>query len=1006
MTPFWNRRLALSIYISSWALLCFAQDLGGLPGNLDWKIIKSEHVNVIATPDGEAFARRTLSIDEALIDLRPLSLGNKIAEIDVIIQNETVVPNGFVGLEPFRSFLYTSPPQQQNLVGTSDWVDELAIHEYRHVEQFANLRRGGTKIASWIFGEGGWSAVTGLTTPDWFFEGDAVVSETTLTYAGRGRTPEFTALQRANALAGKQYRYQKARNGSFRDRVPDQYPIGYAMTLHGWLSNRKLWPEVVRRTGNAWPPLYPFSRALKQQTGQNTREYYKTVYDSLATVWQADLAAIKLTKHYALPGLLEDLDLFANPLPVGTWVRETAPTYKEASSVIYGGAYQLDSNDIVAERRSQVNIRELVVVSPTGEVKPLAGLGTTIDGSMHAAGGKVVWTQLRNHPRRPNQSYAVIMRMDLVTGNRQQITRRTRYYNPGLSSDGSRVVVVEKIPNEPARLKIIYSGAGTIAQEVEEPIKQPFDLLIGPRFTADDHSIVAVAKQKDAISLWRFDVPLSDSLPQTREQLTPWTRHVMGTPYVHMDHVYFSASFTGIDNIFRVRVDGQGEIEQVTNVAVSASQPSVDDERLYFIEITALGNPISVLPRSQWLNEPIQIVEPIDMPKYAHLEFDGASQAFRDRFFTRDLPQGEEVLTTPAKQKTVANSSAAGGSLAEYKGVLRGFKFYTFQPQADQNQVSGSFLGGNLLGDIDAVVTAGRNLNEQRNFVNAGLNFARTWPWCTATFASASRNTIFLETEDGTRFLRSRFLEYRIGGRFDAPFQQDYGEFNIQFRPYAGAEYLYFTSSRDDLPGSGAILATDVGFRFTRLRQIAPKHILPRGGQLLTARLRRSVYGAAEPAQQLTATAGLFLPGLNKVHTLYLRAHARFEQVSNSYQFADFFPYARGYNKVPNGQALGVSADYSFPFAYPDFGALGLIYVRRLRANVWADATRLRLPSQFVDRDDIFASAGLDLTMDATFFNVENLPVGVRFSYLFRTDDFGVNRTGFVSPQLLFALPL
>lgn len=1005
MIPLWNRRLALSIFLALWALLCTAQDLGGLPGNLDWKILKSAHVNVIATPDGEEFARRTLSIDEALIELRPLSLGENIADIDVVIQNETVVPNGFVGLEPFRSFLYTSPPQQQSLVGTSDWVDELAIHEYRHVEQFINLRRGGTKLASWIFGEGGWSAVAGLTTPDWFFEGDAVVSETTLTYAGRGRTPEFTALQRANALAGKQFSYQKARNGSFRDRVPDHYPLGYAMTMHGWLNSKKLWPTVVRKTGNAWPPLYPFSLSLKQQTGQNTREYYKTVYDSLANVWQAELAATKLTRHYALPGLLEDLDVFANPLPVGTWVRETVPTYKEAGSVIYGGAYQLDSNDIVAERRSQVNIRELVVVSPTGEVKPLAGLGTTIDGSMHAAGGKVVWTQLRNHPRRPNQSYAVIMRMDLVTGNKQQITKRTRYYNPGLNSDGSRVVVVEKIPNEPARLKVIFSGAGSVAQKVEEPIKQPFDLIIGPRFTTDDQAIVAVAKQKDAVSLWRFDVPLYDSLPQTREQLTPWTRHVMGTPYVHKDHVYFSASYTGIDNIFRVPVDGQGTIEQLTNVAVSATQPSVNDERLYFIEINALGNPVSVLPRSQWLKEPIQIVEPVDMPRYAHLEFDGASQVFRERFFTRELPKGNDVLTASIKQKTVTSTSTNDQFAAEYKGILRGFKFYTFQPQADQNEVSGTIFGGNLLGDLDAQITVGRNLNEERNFVSASATIARSWPWVTPSFSTARRNTIYLDA-DSAVFRRSRFLEYRTGVRFDAPFRQDYGEYNVQFRPFAGAEYLYFTSNRSERPGATTIGATDLGFRFTRLRQIAPKHILPRGGQILNVRLRRSIYGAAEPAQQFTATAGLFLPGFNPVHTIYIRTHARLEKVTNNYQFADFYSYARGYGKTPNSLALGISADYSFPFAYPDVGALGLIYVRRLRANIWADATRLRLPEQFIDRDDIYASVGLDLTMDATFFNVENLPVGVRFAYRLRRDDFGINTAGFVTPQLLFQLPL
>ncbi|MFK8057235.1 MAG: hypothetical protein AB8F78_14015 [Saprospiraceae bacterium] len=1006
MTPNWHSRLSLVFFLLTSALLCFGQDLGGLPGEIDWKVLKSKDVNVITTPAAEAFARRTLTIDEALIELRPLSLGGRIEQIDVVVQNETVVPNGFVGLEPFRSYLYSSPPQQQNLVGTTDWVDELAIHEYRHVEQFANLRRGWTRVASHLFGQGGWSAMIGLTTPDWFFEGDAVVSETTLTYSGRGRTPEFSALQRANALAGKQFAYQKARNGSFRDRVPNHYPLGYALTMHGWLNDKKLWPEVVRKSGNGWPPIYPFSNALKKQTGKSTRAYYKMVYDSLATVWQDELAATKLTRHYALPGLLEDLDIFANPLPVGTWVRETVPTYKEAGSVIYGGAYQLDSNDIVAERKSQVNIRELVVVSPTGKVKSLAGLGTTIDGSMHAAGGKVVWTQLRNHPRRPNQTYAVIMRMDLVTGNKQQITKRTRYYNPGLNSDGSRVVVVEKIPNEPARLKVIFSGAGTIAQEVEEPIKQPFDLIIGPRFTADDQSIIAVAKQKDALAIWRFDVPLYDSLPQTREQLTPWTRHVLGTPYVHRDHVYFSASFTGIDNIFRVRVDGKGEIEQLTNVAVSATQPSVDDQRLYFVEVNALGNPVSVLPRPQWLNKPIQIVEPVDMPRYAHLEFDGASKVFRERFFTRKLPKGEYGVLTTVKQKDIASSSADGKFLSEYKGLLRGFSFYSFQPQADQNQVSGTIFGGNILGDLDSEITIGRNLNEGRNYVNASATLARTWPWVTGSFGTANRSTLYLQTQDTTRLRRSRFLEYRTGVRLLAPFRQDYGEYNVQFRPYAGATYLYFTSTRNERPGTSAIGAGDVGFQLSRLRQVAPKHILPRAGQLLTVRMRRSIYGAAEPAQQITATAGLFLPGFNPVHTLYLRAHARDEALTNNYQFPDFYSYARGYSKTPNGRALGVSADYYFPIAYPDIGALGLVYVSRLRANVWADATRLRLPAQYIDRDDIYASFGIDITMDATFFNVENLPVGVRFAYRFRQDDFRVNKVGFVMPRLLFELPL
>lgn len=995
MTLSWHHRLPLLFFFLFAALSCTAQDLGGLAGELDWKIIESENVDVITTPAAEAFARRTQLLDEALIELQPLSLGGRVQHIDIVIQNETVIPNGFVGLEPFRSYSFTTPPQQQRQLSTSNWVDLLSIHEYRHVEQFSNLRRGGTKVASHIFGQGGWSAVMGLTTPDWFSEGDAVVSETTLTYAGRGRTPEFTALQRAIALSGKQYSYPKARNGSFRSRVPDHYPLGYAMTMHGWLSSKNLWPEVVKRTGNAWLPIYPFSLSLKQQTGKNTSDYYKMVYDSLATVWQAELAATKLSLHSPIPVIPKQLDIYSNPIPL---------PHTQEKQVYENGEFFYRASTLLAERSNQVNFRELVRISPKGEVTPITGQGTTIDGSMHAAGGKAIWTQLRNHPRRPNQTYNDIMCLDLASGRTTQLSRRARYFSPGLSSDGARAVVVEKIPHEPARLLILSTSDGSVIQVVEEILTNSFELLISPRFTPDNQSIVVIAKQNDVLAFFRFDVSANDISTQGSEQLTPWTRHVIGTPFIHGQHIYFSASFTGIDNIFRVRTDGNGDIKQLSSVAVSATQPSVDDHILYFVEVTAKGNLISKIPKNLLLDRPITIVEPVDMPRYAALEFDGAAKTFRDRFYERDISQALEK-EQPLNRREVLWSNEAAPK--PYKGLLRGFRYYTFQPLANQNQVSGSIFGSNKLNDVSSQITVGRNLNERRNYVNANVILARTWPWITGSFSSASRNTIHLATQDSVRLLRTRFIENRVGFSLDAPFSQEYGAHTLRFQPYVGAEYLSFTSvSEGEFSNLPAIGTADIGFRFTRLQQAGPKQILPRGGQLLNARLRQSLFGAREPVQQFTATAGVLLPGFTRSHSLLIRAHARVEAITNYYQFADFHSYARGYSRVPNSSALGATLDYHFPIVYPDVGAFGLIYVRRVRANVWGDLTRLQLPTQFRAQEDLLASVGLDLTVDATFFNVQDLPVGVRFAYRLLEDNFGVNPIGLVTPQLLFELPL
>ena len=170
----------LTVVILLGSYVCGAQDLGGLPG-LDWRRFGNDTIRLVTTPATQTFAERSLGLIEGLTRLRPLPLGDRLKAIDMVVQPVTVVPNGFVGVTPWRSFLYATPPQDQGLLSSNDWADALAIHEYRHVEQYSSLLRGWTKFARVVAGNGGWGVLTGLSTPDWFFEGDAVYSETVLT---------------------------------------------------------------------------------------------------------------------------------------------------------------------------------------------------------------------------------------------------------------------------------------------------------------------------------------------------------------------------------------------------------------------------------------------------------------------------------------------------------------------------------------------------------------------------------------------------------------------------------------------------------------------------------------------------------------------------------------------------------------------------------------------------------------------------------------------------------
>ncbi len=700
------------------------QDLGGLP-QLDWRILEGDSVDVITTRATRRFAERSLLLDEALIRLRPLPLGDRIKPIDLVVQPVTVVPNGFVGVTPWRSYLYATPPQDQGLVSSNAWADALAIHEYRHVEQYANLLRGWTKVARVLFGNGGWGVATGLSTPDWFFEGDAVYSETVLTYAGRGRTPSFTALQRAMALDGVRYPYIKARNGSLRDRVPNHYPLGYAMVQHGRLVFDDPWPTVVRQAGNFWPPLYPFSLSLKRQTGMGTPAFYREAYDSLGTVWRERATTTAMTPQVRLTSLNRQLPIYRLPQPIAGSDRK--------------------ATDLLALRSSQVDIEQLVRIRPDGTEETLSPLGVNVDDAFHTAAGRVVFTRVRFAERRSNQTYSDILVLDLDgSASPRRITTDQALFSPGLSPDGKLVTAVKSGRTE-GQTCLVEHEVATGAKTRE--ICFDLELLVSPRYTtADRGELVAIAKRDGWLALYTLD------FEGKVRALTDWTRHTLSTPYVRGQTVYFSASYTGVDNVFSVPLDGSKVITQLTEVPVGAYTPSTDGQRLYFTEVTPTGDPISVLGIDDWLDREITVVEPVDLPQYQGLVPDAAGERFRQTY----LPQAPPSGVTVVEEGTVAVAQTPFGK--PYRSLLRGFRVSSLQPIVNNVEASYTLDAETILSDLSAQVTAGYNLNEERGFVNGSVTVAKTWPWVSVDFGQRSRSfaTVDLDSLAARRLTTAR----------------------------------------------------------------------------------------------------------------------------------------------------------------------------------------------------------------------------------------------------------
>ena len=209
-----------------------AQGFGQHDPSIDWQTIDTEQVRVVF-PSGTALqAQRIADIIHYLHARKKESIGMRSKKIDVILQTQQVVSNGFVTLAPYRSELFGTAPPNFKYLGSTEWLDLLTIHEYRHALQYANANRGFTRLMYWIGGENGWASALFSSIPDWYLEGDAVLAETLYTQNGRGRNPYFFQELRAVLLEGKKQDYHKARNGSFKDLVPNKYALGYTIARH------------------------------------------------------------------------------------------------------------------------------------------------------------------------------------------------------------------------------------------------------------------------------------------------------------------------------------------------------------------------------------------------------------------------------------------------------------------------------------------------------------------------------------------------------------------------------------------------------------------------------------------------------------------------------------------------------------------------------------------------------------------------------------------------------
>lgn len=623
-----NKKLIIStitIYISSLiSLPCFGQLFGGNqnPLSVKWRQINSNGFKLIYPGEMENEAQRMANTISHIYPYVGKSLNRQKTSIPIILQNQGVTANGFVQLGPRKSEFYTTPPQ---LFDSQDWLNNLAVHELRHVAQFDKLTGGKARP----FPEELYFAWFGVSLPLWFFEGDAVTIETALTDAGRGRQPSWIMPYRTSLLEGKKYSYSKVNFGSDKDLTPGYYQLGYLMTANmrkefGKNIFDSLLTDIRKR------PLrpYPFSNSLKKFTGKGSQEWFHHITDILTEEWKTQ----------------------SDNTPSVSYPVLNRPAAYATSYLLPVG---LKDGRILSLKQSKAEPPHFTLTDRDKTEQKLISIGPQEEPWFSYANGIIAWAEIRNDPRYHQRSYSVICTYNLETKKVNKLSSRSRLFAPSLSADGSKIVAVKFDLSNKCNLVEIGTANGEVLNLIPNP--ENF-ILQTPSYDLTGNLITYISVTEAGKGLW-----VTDTEGKTEHLISESSQQLSKPVYIN-DGIAFNAHYNGIDNIYYIDTVSK-KISALSASKYGAFNPSaLGDSSIIFNDYGLNGYQIS---------ETAIKLRPAGSTHFVHFGTEARKQENSGNVFN-DIP---DSIYTSSRYKTFSHlfniHSLTPTIEDEYKGGLQ-----------------------------------------------------------------------------------------------------------------------------------------------------------------------------------------------------------------------------------------------------------------------------------------------------------------------------------------------
>lgn len=914
-----------------------AQEFGGTRPTTRWSQLNTPAARVIFPQQLDSSAKRISNIIDFLSRSTQNTIGTRQRKINLVLQNQNTISNAYVGLGPYRSEFYLTPLQNSFELGSLPWPDQLAIHEFRHVQQYNNFDVGLSHLLKIIFGDEGLALGNNAAIPNWFFEGDAVFNETNVSRQGRGRLPFFYKDYRSLWKAGNNYSWMKLRNGSYKDFIPDHYALGYLLVAYGREKyGDDFWKNVTHDAAAFRGVFYPFQRAIKKYAAITYTEFRNDALQYFKNKFKNNIQKQKID-------------------PAG-FLNEEYPAFA-------------DDNSIVFVKSSYKKIHAFVTRNGTEE-KKIRVKDVSLDDHFSYRNGKIVYASYQPDNRWGNSNYSDLQVLDINTGSQKTITHHTKYFSPDINENGSKVVAVSVNPRGNSALQILDASTGEVINSISNSANLFYTY---PKFYGDK-IIAAVRNPSGQMSLAISDIK---GLP---EYLLPFSYNVIGFPSVLNDTIYFSAAHGEQDNIFAIALKDKKIFllqSPLTN-GIGMYQPSVNNSKVAWVTFTSSGYRLQQTDRSsvQW-------------------------QEINATLFASTSPD----FGITALGKTNSNLLAAVPDenlpVTKYQKTYRLLNFHSIEPLVNDPDYTLTLISENILNTLQSQISFTYNRSEQWKKIGFNALYG-------ALFPHLSAGVDYTIDRRGLYHGKTVYWnELEPHGGFNIPLNFSKGR-SLTFIN-AGSNYVYNQSNfkgvyKDTL---GKVSYSYLSNFFTVSNQIqkAKQNIFPRFAQSLSLSYKRAL--THYKGSQFVANAHLYLPGVLTNHNIVLNGAYLKKDTVGRLNFSSGFPFSRGYHAENLDEMMKWGVDYHLPLLYPDAGVANIVYLSRVRANLFYDHTYVNV---FFTNGRTFStnlrSAGTEIYFDTRWWNEASVTFGIRYSYLLDKDlggATGKNRWELILPVNLFS---